>query len=136
MLVDGRSAIQYFMAALLGACLFVGISCAAESTLSEQYTMEIDPAAKQQLGEKTFNEIMDFFHAAEKAIETKDLDALMSLYSDDYSNDGHDKKSVELIWKRIFSTFDTIDDTQTVTCLFTSFRPDNTNDQWSFFRIN
>ncbi|MDX8403251.1 MAG: hypothetical protein R8K54_02445 [Mariprofundaceae bacterium] len=70
--------------------------------------MEVDPAAKQQLGEKTFNEVMTFFHTAEKAIETKDLDSLMGLYSENYSNDGHDKKSVRKIWERIFSTFDTM----------------------------
>ncbi|MDX8410444.1 MAG: nuclear transport factor 2 family protein [Mariprofundaceae bacterium] len=112
-LISGRaelepSAFQYIMAALFGACLFAGIACAADSTLSEQYAMEIDPAAKQQLGEERFGEVMAFFHAAEKAIETKDLDALMSLYSEDYTNGGHDKQSVRRIWKRIFSTFDTM----------------------------
>lgn len=102
MLVDGRLAIQQIMAALLGAWLFVGIACAAGATLSEQYAMEVDPAAKQQLGEKTFNEVMTFFHAAELAIETKDLDTLMNLYSEDYSNGDHDKPAVREIWERIF----------------------------------
>jgi ketosteroid isomerase-like protein len=70
--------------------------------------MEVNPAAKQQLGAKKFNEVMAFFHLAEEAIEAKDLKALMELYSEDYDNGGHDKKSVEQIWKRIFSTFGTM----------------------------
>jgi len=104
----GQLAIQYMIAALLGACMFTGIAIGAEYKLSDRYAMEVDPAAKQQLGEKKFNEVMTFFHAAERAIETKDMDALMELYSEGYSNGDHDKKSVEQIWKRIFSTFETM----------------------------
>lgn len=93
---------------MLGICLCAGVAIAVEHSLSDRYAMEVDPAAKQKLGEKTFNEVMAFFHAAEKAIETKDLEALMDLYSEDYRNGDHDKKSLREIWKRIFSTFDTM----------------------------
>jgi len=110
---SGRAIIQYIIPAVLGLCLFAGIAIGAERTLSDQslsdqYTMQVDPAARQQLGEKRYDEVMVFFHAAETAIETKNLKALMELYSDHYSNDGRDKKAVEKIWKRIFSTFDTL----------------------------
>jgi ketosteroid isomerase-like protein len=101
-----RPAVKYILPLLFGACLCAGIAIAVEHKLSDRYAMEVDPAAKEMLGEKTFNEVMAFFHAAEKAIETKDLEAIMELYSEDYSNGGHDKKSVEQIWKRIFSTFE------------------------------
>ncbi len=100
--------IHYLIPALLGVCLLAGVAIGVEHKLSDRYAMEVDPAAKQQLGEKTFREVMTFFHTAEKAIETKDLEALMELYSDDYSNGGHDKQGVEQIWKRIFSTFETM----------------------------
>jgi ketosteroid isomerase-like protein len=103
-----RSAIKYLLPLLLGACLCAGSAIAMEHKLSDKYAMEVDPTAKATLGEKRFNEVMAFFHAAEKAIETKDLEALMELYSEKYSNGGHDKKAVEQIWKRIFSTFDTM----------------------------
>jgi len=95
-------------ASLFAACMFTGVAIAAEGALSDQYTMQVDPAAKQQLGEQRFNELMAFFHTAEKAIETKDMPALMALYSGHYNNNGNDKKAVEKIWKRIFSTFDTM----------------------------
>jgi len=111
MSASDRSITQWMIPVLLGALLFSGLASAAENNLyrlSDRFTMVIDPAAKQQLGEKTFNEVTAFFKAAEKAIETKDLKALMELYSDDYSNGDHDKKSVEQIWKRIFSRFGTM----------------------------
>lgn len=103
-----RPTIKYILPVLLGICLCAGVAIAVEHSLSDRYAMEVDPAAKQKLGEKTFNEVMAFFHAAEKAIETKDLEALMDLYSEDYRNGDHDKKSLREIWKRIFSTFDTM----------------------------
>jgi len=93
---------------LIAAAVFTGTASGTEHRLSDKYSMKIDPAAKQQLGEKTFNEVMAFFHSAEKAIETKDLEALMALYSDNYSDGVHDKSSAELIWARIFATFENI----------------------------
>lgn len=100
--------IKDLISVLLGACLLAGVAIGVEYKLSDRYAMEVDAAAKQQLGEKTFSEVMTFFHAAEIAIETKNLEALMALYSDDYSNGDHDKRGVEQIWKRIFSTFETM----------------------------
>ena len=93
---------------LMAVSLFMGVAIGAEHQFSDKYSMEIDPAAKQQLGEKTFNEVTRFFHEAEKAIETKDLEAIMALYSDNYRDGDHDKKSAEQTWRRIFSTFDTM----------------------------
>ncbi len=93
---------------LIAVSLFTGVANGEEHQFSDQYSMEVDPVAKQKLGEKTFNEVMVFFHAAEKAIETKDLKALMELYSDNYSDGEHDKKSAKQIWERIFSRFDTM----------------------------
>lgn len=91
---------------LITASLFTGVASGEEHRLSDKYSMEVDPAAKQQLGEQTFNEVMMFFNSAEKAIETKDLEALMALYSDSYSDGEHDKKSARQIWERIFSRFE------------------------------
>jgi len=102
----GRAFIKNVVSALIGCCLIAGTAIGAEYQLSDKYDMYVDPAAKQQLGDKRYSELMAFFHEAEKAIETKDLNALMSLYSESYTDGEHDKKSAEAIWKRIFETFD------------------------------
>lgn len=73
---------------------------------SDRYTLNIDPAAKQQLGEQTFNEVTMFFQKAKKAIETKNMDALMAQYSDNYRDGDLDKKSVEQAWRKIFARVD------------------------------
>lgn len=101
-----RMVIKNLIATLIGVCFITGVAIGAEHKLSDEYDMYVDPAAKQQLGEQTFSEVMVFFHEAEKAIETKDLKALMDLYSESYTDGGHNKKSAEEIWKKIFATFE------------------------------
>src|SRR3989338_1820075 len=101
-----REFIKNLVSALIGCCFIAGVAIVAEHQLSDKYDMYVDPAAKQQLGDKRFSELMAFFHEAEKAIETKDLNALMDLYSESYTDGEHDKKSAEAIWKRIFATFE------------------------------
>jgi len=91
---------------LIAASIFTGIASGTEHQLSDKYSMHVDPAAKQQLGEQTYNEVMAFFQSAENAVETKDLESLMALYSDNYSDGEHDKKSARQIWERIFSRFE------------------------------
>lgn len=103
-----RLSIIFIAPFLISVSLFSGAAIAEEHQISDKYSMVVDPAAKQQLGEKTYNETMMFFHAAEKAIETKDLAGLMALYSDSYSDGVHDKKSAEQIWQRMFNTFDSM----------------------------
>lgn len=98
--------IMFIAPLLISVSLFSGAAIGEEHQMSDKYSMVVDPAAKQQLGETTYNEVMMFFHTAEKAIETKDLAGLMALYSDSYGDGVHDKKSVEQIWKRMFDTFD------------------------------
>ena len=101
-----RLAIKNVIATLIGVCFIAGVAIGAEHKLSDKFDMYVDYAAKQQLGEQTFSELMVFFHEAEKAIETKDLKALMGLYSESYTDGEHNKKSAEAIWERIFATFE------------------------------
>jgi hypothetical protein len=80
----------------------------AEQALSEKYSMEIDPKSRERLGEQTYQEVLTFFHDAEVAIETKNIDALMDLYSENYTDGQHNRDSAREIWTRIFATFDTM----------------------------
>ena len=76
--------------------------------ISDRYSLHIDAAAKQQLGDQTFNEISMFLQTTQKALEAKDAVALMAQYSDRYRDGDLDKKSVEQAWRRIFARVDTV----------------------------
>jgi len=104
-------------------CLFVAMPYRADARhkgISQNYSLNIDDFSKSQLGSKVAKEIMDFFDDTERAIESKNIDALMMLYSDSYSNLGRDKKSVRLIWRKLFRTFDHVTMTHNMRFLTTN----------------
>ena len=87
-----------------------GISVAEEAQLAEGFSMVMEPPATSldiQQGE--LQAITDFFHQAERAIESENIDLLMTLYSDQYTNlRNRDKNSARELWSRIFAGFDNI----------------------------
>ena len=90
-----------------------GFSLAAEAAdetqLSDDYSMHLDVTAISQARDAEYEAIVNFFHRAEMAIESKDLPALMALYSVDYKNRRQlDKEFAEGVWGRIFANFDNL----------------------------
>lgn len=55
--------------------------------------------------EKTIQAIMSMFKQAEDAVHRKDLDALMELYSENYSHGGYTKDSVRAVWRDLFERY-------------------------------
>ncbi|MEE8429736.1 MAG: hypothetical protein V3S16_00625 [Candidatus Desulfatibia sp.] len=97
--------IKYLIGSAICLSIFLAWTAGAANG-PDYFTVYLDPDSKKQLGEKNYNEILDFFKKAEAAIESRDLDGVMELYSDNYVNGFHDKKSAKRTWKRIFRTFD------------------------------
>jgi len=89
----------------LALVMSAGSTVADQHRLSDRHKMEIDNSIKEQLGEKTAKEIMSFFHQAEMAIQSRDIGALMALYSEGYRDGDHDKAAARKIWERIFKRF-------------------------------
>jgi hypothetical protein len=118
----GRLAIKHAIAVIAGVCLSSAIAAGAEPKspdpgelpeqldhkFSDRFTVKLDPAAKQQLGEDVYREIVDFFDIAEDAIDVKDLKAHMATYSENYRDGDKDKQAIEEIWKRIFAKFERV----------------------------
>lgn len=59
--------------------------------------------------EKTVAEIMAVFERADKAIEERDLDALMALYSKSYNYHGLRKSDIRRIWADLFEHYHKIE---------------------------
>jgi len=80
-----------------------------EGDFSEHYSMRLHQDAVKKTGEEEFKGIVNFFHHAERAIESEDIDALMSLYSSRYTNlNGQNRDSAREIWQKIFDNFDNL----------------------------
>ena len=67
------------------------------------------PAEGVEIDQGEAQDIENFFHQAERAIQSENIDTLMALYSDEYTNqrDG-DKQFATELWKKVFARFDNI----------------------------
>lgn len=83
---------------------------AQETQLSDGFSMVMQPpAASIEIDESEAQDINDFFHHAERAIQSENIDSLMALYSDKYTNSKNgDKHFAAEIWNKIFARFDDI----------------------------
>ena len=111
-----RECLKVSVAAMIAGVLTLalpGVSVAKEEAkhqhnLSPNYVLNIDPHGRTIIGESVAKEVGEFFNDAEKAIESKDLTALMALYSDGYTNDVHKKADISTTWKTIFEGFNSL----------------------------
>jgi len=87
-----------------------GFATSEDMQLSGEFSMVMaPPVASMQIDESEVQNIMDFFHQAERAIESENIDTLMTLYSDKYTNlRNGNKEFAEELWNKIFAGFDNI----------------------------
>ncbi|MGK7346459.1 MAG: hypothetical protein ACNS63_11710 [Candidatus Nitrospinota bacterium M3_3B_026] len=111
MLVKTISAISKSSMAFLALLGALAVGGALSPTWAEAGSREypyvfFDQKSKDLVGEKVAGKLIDFFHKAEQSIRDKDIDALMSLYSESYANGPHTKESIERVWRSVFERFD------------------------------
>ena len=87
-----------------------GTAIAEETQLTEGFSMVMRPPAEGvQIDDNEAQDITNFFHHAERAIQSENIDALMALYSDEYTNQrAGDKQFAAELWKKVFARFDNI----------------------------
>ena len=73
--------------------------------LAQNYTLNIDPRMEATAGKELYHQVMNFFDDAEADLEAKNLDKLMSLYSDSYTNGLRKKADIRVAWQRLFEDF-------------------------------
>ncbi len=98
---------RLFCVALFCSALFfasAGTSYAL-GPLSEHHSMGILPHLQKEVGEDVLNGVTKFFKDSEYAIEHGDIEGLMALYSENYTNGGHKKADARKIWERLFASF-------------------------------
>lgn len=81
---------------------------AGDAELSEEHFMHLDPSAIKKVGVTNYRLLIKYFRDAERAIESENLEELMALYSERYSNRDQDKKFAEGVWRKIFTDFDDV----------------------------
>lgn len=70
--------------------------------------LRVDTGAALQADAETVRQIEGVFNLAEKAIGEKDLDALMTVYAEDYRYQDLTKADMRTIWKGFFTHYDRV----------------------------
>lgn len=63
----------------------------------------LSEGADIQGDDRTVQAILSLFKKAEDAVQRKDLDGLMDLYSEDYKHGGYTKNSVRAVWRDLLT---------------------------------
>jgi len=63
------------------------------------------PGGTQETDSDTLKELLSSFEQAEQAMQARDIDRIMELYSDDYLYHGLKKADVQKIWKELFDHY-------------------------------
>ena len=83
---------------------------------------QIVPDAKIQVDQQTVLELTSTFDQAEEAIRSRDVDGLMSLYSDRYAYHGLKKSDIRSIWNELLQHYDLISNVHTFSSITTTQR--------------
>ena len=65
----------------------------------------LSAGADIQGDDQTVQAILSIYKKAEEAVQRKDLDGLMALYSENYKHGGYTKDSVRAVWSDLFSQY-------------------------------
>ncbi len=70
--------------------------------------IQLPPSEQIDADKKTVRELEKFYDGIEDALAKKDLDKLMSYYSDDYSHNYVSKEQLKNLWNDTFNRFDNL----------------------------
>lgn len=82
------------------------VSGCAVAPLMHRGGIQVDRWAEVKADDHTVAEILTAFNRAEEALQSRNLDALMGLYSDGYSYHGLTKADLRKIWEELLAHYD------------------------------
>jgi ketosteroid isomerase-like protein len=74
---------------------------------------QLMPGGIQEVDSETLKELLWTFEQAEQAMQARDVDRIMALYSDDYFYHGLKKVDVQKIWKQLFDHYNELESVHT-----------------------
>lgn len=95
---------------LLGFCI-AGLPGCALPDLPGPDKVIIDRWADLRADDQQLREILGAFNRAEQALQARDLESLMALYSDGYAYHGVTKESLRQIWQGLLVRYDRVSST-------------------------
>lgn len=100
-------------ASTVGIVLLGGVTFLAEAKT------QLAPGTTQEVDAKTLKELLATFEQAEQAMQARDIDAIMGLYSDDYLYHGLKKADIRKIWGQLFEQYKELESFHTFSAIRT-----------------
>lgn len=88
--------------ATIGICLGVISLQACQHYIPDFDGTYVANSADIQADRKTVNDILSAFKQAEAALQRRDIDGIMELYSDSYKSQSFDKLTLRKVWAELF----------------------------------
>jgi len=101
----------------MGFALVVGMSLSALS-ITEAKT-HLTPSTIQEVDPQTLKELLSTFEQAEQAMQARDLDGIMALYSNEYLYHGLKKPDIRKIWSQLFEHYKELESVHTFSVIRT-----------------
>jgi ketosteroid isomerase-like protein len=70
-----------------------------------------------EIEQQTVNELLDTFEQAEAALQARDLDGIMALYSEEYAYHGLKKADIRTIWRQLFDHYTELESQHTFSAI-------------------
>lgn len=70
-----------------------------------QAKTQLTPTTIQEVDQSTLDELLATFEQAERAMQARDLDGIMTLYSEEYAYHGLKKADIRDIWRQLFEHY-------------------------------
>lgn len=74
---------------------------------------QLTPSTIQEVDPQTLKELLATFEQAEQAMQARDLEGIMGLYSDDYLYHGLKKAEIRKIWSQLFEHYKELESVHT-----------------------
>jgi ketosteroid isomerase-like protein len=74
---------------------------------------QLMPGGIQEVDSETLKELLSTFEQSEQAMQARDVDRIMALYSDDYLYHGLKKADVQKIWEQLFKHYKELESVHT-----------------------
>ncbi len=80
---------------------------------------QITPSTVQEVDAQTLKELLSTFEQAEQAMQARDIEGIMGLYSDNYLYHGLKKADIRKIWSQLFEQYKELESFHTFSAIRT-----------------
>jgi len=104
---------------LLAMCLALIVAANLWTPPITEAKTQVTPSTIQEVDPQTLKELLSTFEQAEQAMQARDLEGIMALYSDAYLYHGLKKSDIKKVWEQLFDQYKELESVHTFSVIRT-----------------